>query len=90
MISTKNLYSQSINPNGYNYFYYPNGKISSEGNMIEGKADGYWKNYYEDGKIIIHEGHALTSFSRSTFIFNPKTAAQTSCTFNFKYTVCAA
>ncbi len=46
------VYTQgSINPNGYNIFYYPNGKVSSEGNMRDGKPDGYWKTYYDDGTL---------------------------------------
>jgi len=36
---------------GYNKLYYPNGKISSEGNISNGKPDGYWKNYYENGQL---------------------------------------
>jgi len=40
-----------INPNGYNKFYYENGKLASEGYMKEGKPDGYWKTYYENGNI---------------------------------------
>jgi antitoxin component YwqK of YwqJK toxin-antitoxin module len=47
------LYSQSTNPNGYNKFFYDNGKISSEGNMVNGKPDGYWKNYSKNGKLKI-------------------------------------
>jgi len=42
---------QETNPNGYNKFYYGNGKISSEGTMRDGKPDGYWKTYFENGKI---------------------------------------
>jgi uncharacterized protein len=45
--------AQTTNPNGYNKFYYENGKISSEGKMKDGKPDGYWKNYYKNGKIKI-------------------------------------
>lgn len=45
------LFSQTVNPNGYNKFYYGNGKISSEGTMRDGKPDGYWKTYSEYGKI---------------------------------------
>jgi antitoxin component YwqK of YwqJK toxin-antitoxin module len=45
--------SQVTNPNGYNIFYYENGKKSSEGTMREGKADGYWKNYYKNGVLKI-------------------------------------
>ena len=45
--------SQDINPNGYNIFYYDNGVKSSEGTMRDGKADGYWKNYYKNGLLKI-------------------------------------
>ncbi|MBK6965538.1 MAG: hypothetical protein IPH20_16830 [Bacteroidales bacterium] len=39
----------AINPNGYNKFLHPNGKVSSEGMMREGKPDGYWKTFHENG-----------------------------------------
>ena len=42
---------QNVNTNGYNKFYYENGKISSEGTMREGRPDGYWKTYSPNGKI---------------------------------------
>jgi antitoxin component YwqK of YwqJK toxin-antitoxin module len=42
---------QEVNPDGYNKFYYDNGKISSEGTMHNGKPDGYWKTYYPSGKL---------------------------------------
>jgi uncharacterized protein len=48
-----NLQAQQTNPNGYNKFFYENGKISSEGTMKNGKPDGYWKNYYKNGKLKI-------------------------------------
>ncbi|HTF04660.1 MAG TPA: hypothetical protein VK826_11580, partial [Bacteroidia bacterium] len=38
-------------PNGYNKFYYENGKLSSEGPMRDGKPDGYWKTYHLNGKL---------------------------------------
>ncbi len=37
-------------------YYYPNGKISSEGFLRTGKPDGYWKAYYENG-ILKAEGN---------------------------------
>lgn len=40
-----------VNPNGYNVFFYPNGTMSSEGNMRDGKPDGYWKTYFENGQL---------------------------------------
>lgn len=53
-ISTVCLWSQTDtnqNPNGYNKFYYPSGKLSSEGPMRDGKPDGYWKTYHTNGNI---------------------------------------
>lgn len=47
------VFSQTTNPNGYNKFYYENGKISSEGWMKDGKPNGYWKNYHKNGKVKI-------------------------------------
>ena len=46
----------SVNPNGYNKFYYDDGTLSSEGTMRDGKPDGYWKNYYQNG-ILKSEGN---------------------------------
>lgn len=43
--------NQKVNNNGYNTFYYDNGKISSEGTMRDGKPDGYWKTYSPNGTI---------------------------------------
>lgn len=34
---------------GYQVFKYPNGSISSEGILKNGKAEGYWKTYYVTG-----------------------------------------
>lgn len=45
------VYAQEINPNGYNKFYYPDGSLSSEGNLRDGKPDGFWKTYYPDGVL---------------------------------------
>ena len=52
-VTKQSLFSQVTNPNGYNTFYYDNGAKSSEGTMRDGKADGYWKNYYKNGKVKI-------------------------------------
>ncbi len=66
-----NLFSQqndSVNANGYNVFHFPNGKISSEGTMRNGKPDGYWKNYYENG-ILKSEGNRKNYLLDSTWRF---------------------
>ena len=39
-------FSQADVKDGYTYFYYPNGQISSEGLLRDGKPDGYWKTFY--------------------------------------------
>lgn len=56
------------NKNGYNKFYYENGKISSEGTMRDGKPDAYWKNYYDNGKLKI-EGNRKNFQLDSTWKF---------------------
>jgi antitoxin component YwqK of YwqJK toxin-antitoxin module len=42
--------TKSENQNGYNKFYYPSGRLQSEGNLKEGKPEGFWINYFENGK----------------------------------------
>ena len=46
----------TINPDGYNKFYYDNGNVSSEGLMRDGKPDGYWKTYYSNN-VLKSEGN---------------------------------
>jgi uncharacterized protein len=46
-------FNQVAVKNGYQKFYYENGKVSSEGTMRDGKPDAYWKNYYENGNLKI-------------------------------------
>ena len=41
------LFSQT----GYQSFTYPNGQVSSEGMLRDGKPDGLWKTYYESGQL---------------------------------------
>jgi uncharacterized protein len=40
-----------IDPNGYNVFKYEDGTISSEGLMLDGKPEGFWKTYYPNGEL---------------------------------------
>lgn len=47
-----------VDPNGYNVFYYENGRVASEGSMRNGQPDGYWKTYYENG-LLKSEGNRL-------------------------------
>jgi len=52
----------------YKKFFYPNGSISSEGFLKNGKPDGYWKTYYPNGKIK-SEGKRTNFIIDSTWIF---------------------
>ena len=36
----------------YKIFYYPNGIKSSEGRIVDGKPDGWWKSYNEKGILV--------------------------------------
>lgn len=36
---------------GFRQFFYPDGRLSSEGMIRDGKPDGYWKSYYPGGKM---------------------------------------
>ncbi len=58
----------TITKNGYNTFYYPSGKISSEGTMKDGKPNGYWKTYFENG-VIKSEGFRKNFELDSTWKF---------------------
>jgi antitoxin component YwqK of YwqJK toxin-antitoxin module len=42
---------ETARKDGFNQFFYPNGKLSSEGTLKNGKPDGYWKSYNETGTI---------------------------------------
>ena len=49
-------------------FLFPNGNVSSEGILREGKPDGYWKTYYENG-LLKSEGNRLNFSLDSTWMF---------------------
>jgi antitoxin component YwqK of YwqJK toxin-antitoxin module len=70
ILSTKTAEAQkdSINPNGYNVFYYPNGFKLSEGYLKAGKPDGYWITYYVNGKKK-SEGNRKNFLLDSLWIF---------------------
>lgn len=52
----------------FTQFKYPNGNISSEGLMVDGKPNGYWKTFYEDGGLKT-EGNRLNFLLDSTWKF---------------------
>src|SRR5262245_9181693 len=32
-------------------YYFPNGQVSSEGTLVDGKPEGWWRTYYENGTL---------------------------------------
>jgi len=57
-----------LNQNGFNRFFYPNGQVSSEGNMVDGKPDGYWQTYYVCG-VLKSEGNRKNYLLDSVWVF---------------------
>ena len=45
------LSQPNVPTDGYVVFRYDNGQISSEGTMENGKPNGFWKTYFEDGTL---------------------------------------
>ncbi|MDQ3046079.1 MAG: toxin-antitoxin system YwqK family antitoxin, partial [Bacteroidota bacterium] len=74
--------TQKIEPNGYNKFYYENGKVSSEGMMRDGKPDGYWKTYSQTGALK-SEGNRKNFQLDSTWKFYNE-AGKLAFEFNYK------
>ena len=58
----------SINSNGFNIFRYPNGFKSSEGFLVDGKPDGWWKSYNDKG-LLISEGNRKNFLLDSLWVF---------------------
>ncbi|MFP4488604.1 MAG: toxin-antitoxin system YwqK family antitoxin [Bacteroidales bacterium] len=57
---------------GYHVFKYPNGNISSEGYIRDGKPDGYWKSYYVTG-VLKSEGRRRNHLLDSVWVFYSQT-----------------
>ena len=58
-------------------FYYPNGKVSSEGNFKGGQPDGYWRAYYDTG-ILKSEGNRVNGQLDSLWRFYDEMGNKTS------------
>ncbi len=54
--------------NGHVVFYYPTGEKSSEGQLVDGKPEGWWRSYNTDG-ILISEGNRLNFLLDSLWTF---------------------
>jgi antitoxin component YwqK of YwqJK toxin-antitoxin module len=60
------------NEGNFEQNFYPNGQLSSEGIMRDGKPDGYWKSYYVTG-VIKSEGKRINFLLDSTWNFYDQT-----------------
>lgn len=78
LIFSLNVFSQpsEINLNGYNIFYYPDGSISSEGFLKDGKPDGYWKTFYPSN-VMKSEGNRKNFLLDSIWVFYDEKADTT-------------
>ncbi len=61
---------------GYQVFKYPNGAVSSEGIIRNGKPDGYWKSYYVTG-VKRSEGKYTNFMLDSIWLFFDQAADTT-------------
>jgi antitoxin component YwqK of YwqJK toxin-antitoxin module len=61
---------------GFHQFKYPNGSISSEGTIRNGKPDGYWKSYYVTG-VLKSEGKRRSFLLDSIWVFYDQTGDTT-------------
>lgn len=55
IVSLSCFSQDSVRNDGFQRFFYPDGKVSSEGFIRNGKPDGYWKSFYQNG-ILKSEG----------------------------------
>ncbi|MDR2979101.1 MAG: hypothetical protein LBV02_01465, partial [Bacteroidales bacterium] len=68
LFANKLISQATIDSSHYQIYYYGNGQISSEGFLIDGKPDGYWKSYNQQG-ILISEGNRKNFLLDSTWKF---------------------
>ena len=61
---------------GYQIFRYPNGSVSSEGLIKNGKPEGFWKSYYVTG-VIKSEGKRTNFMLDSIWLFFDQTGDTT-------------
>src|SRR5664279_1689180 len=68
---------------GYQIFRYPNGTVSSEGLIKNGKPEGFWKSYYVTG-VKKSEGKRTNFMLDSIWLFYDQTGDTTE-KINFLY-----
>ena len=72
MSHDSNAQKTKLNPNGYNILYHDDGITkASEGKLVEGRPEGLWKNYFENG-ILKSEGNRTNQELDGTWKFYTK------------------
>lgn len=72
IVAAANAQQSNTVADGYTVYKYPNGTVSSEGMMRNGKPEGYWKSYYVTG-IMMSEGKRTNHLLDSVWIFYDQT-----------------
>ncbi|HEX2968068.1 MAG TPA: hypothetical protein VHO46_03105 [Bacteroidales bacterium] len=73
LIHNNGLKGQNDNiKEGYTIYKYPNGTVSSEGLIKNGKPEGYWKSFYVTG-ILKSEGRRTNHLLDSIWVFYDQT-----------------
>lgn len=62
------IQAQPVGEDGPTKYYYPNGQVSSEGTLVNGKPEGWWKTYYETG-VLRSQGNRVRFLLDSTWSF---------------------
>ncbi|MBK7288649.1 MAG: toxin-antitoxin system YwqK family antitoxin [Flavobacteriales bacterium] len=62
---------------GFHQYFYPDGKVSSEGILVDGKPEGHWKTFYETG-VLKSEGNRVDFQLDSTWSFHAPDGSLTS------------
>jgi uncharacterized protein len=78
ILTTASLIAQGTETltDGFHQFKYPNGVVSSEGLIRDGKPEGYWKSYYVTG-IKKSEGKRTSFILDSIWLFFDQTGDTT-------------
>lgn len=72
LVHGRSFSQQKSLEDGYHTFKYPNGTISSEGYIRDGKPDAYWKSYYVTG-VLKSEGKRRNFKLDSIWVFYTQT-----------------
>ena len=62
--------------NGFHQYFYPDGKVSSEGTLVDGKPEGWWKTFYENGELKSQGKRTQFLLDSTWFFYTPEGALE--------------